>query len=568
MNGPDRRLFLLLLAFAALFTIGTCGWGHLYNETDGQYAGAARMMAEGGSWLVPENNGIPRLVKPPLLYWNMATAMRTFGVNEFAARLPNALAIIGWVAITFLIGHRWGGAWRGFLAGGILLGCLGTFTLGRIVMPEPLFSMFIAAAVCCALYGCRSSAHQRKWFFGFWICAALASFTKGWHGAVYPLTIVGFAAVIAPSSRPALRKILTWTGPLAFFLINGIWYAAIESRFPGWLHNLIFTEQIGHVIGSSSPATSYTSVPQMQFLLLHLAWFFPWSIVLITCLQNRAGALRPLLSRTASLPLALVFSWLVVVTTSVLLAGQRQDYYAMPMWPAFALVAAAMMEGRSLRAGSWLVAALLGIGFVFAVFLPQFLGANDTATVADRTTAWTTLTQFDTHVWRSLRTTAMVALGGGMVCALAGGLLRKRATFFALLAASGFLALGAVNGTAIVSPYFSLAQIAPVLARETSENTRLVYDGNIDTASSLLFYTDLPVTLLDQKPDEDFIVRTYSIGRNRYIDSDSLTALWNSDAEVFFITETAKLSEWAQRLGTRLSPTARCGTQVVLKNSR
>ena len=35
---------LLLLAVALL--VGTAGWGDLYNETDGQYGGAAKVMAE------------------------------------------------------------------------------------------------------------------------------------------------------------------------------------------------------------------------------------------------------------------------------------------------------------------------------------------------------------------------------------------------------------------------------------------------------------------------------------------------------------------------------------------
>ena len=91
----------LLIALAVALTVGTAGWGSLYNETDGQYSGAAKAMLRNGSWLIPENDGIPRLVKPPLLYWTLAASMKVFGVNEFAARLPNALAVIAWVTVTF-----------------------------------------------------------------------------------------------------------------------------------------------------------------------------------------------------------------------------------------------------------------------------------------------------------------------------------------------------------------------------------------------------------------------------------------------------------------------------------
>ena len=84
VSGQGRWHLPLLLALAVALTLGTAGWGDLYNETDGQYGGAAKMMVRSGSWLIPENDGIPRLVKPPLLYWAIAISMKTFGINEFA----------------------------------------------------------------------------------------------------------------------------------------------------------------------------------------------------------------------------------------------------------------------------------------------------------------------------------------------------------------------------------------------------------------------------------------------------------------------------------------------------
>jgi 4-amino-4-deoxy-L-arabinose transferase-like glycosyltransferase len=101
VNPHGRWQLILLIALAAALTLGTSGWGDLYNETDGQYGGAAKVMLQTGSWLIPENDGIPRLVKPPLLYWALAASMKIFGVNEFAARVPNALAVTFWVGVTF-----------------------------------------------------------------------------------------------------------------------------------------------------------------------------------------------------------------------------------------------------------------------------------------------------------------------------------------------------------------------------------------------------------------------------------------------------------------------------------
>ena len=85
---PVRRaLFLFLLSLAAALHIATAGWGYLYNETEGQYAGAAREMIESGQWLIPTNDGIPRTQKPPVVYWLIALSLKAFGMTTAAVRL-------------------------------------------------------------------------------------------------------------------------------------------------------------------------------------------------------------------------------------------------------------------------------------------------------------------------------------------------------------------------------------------------------------------------------------------------------------------------------------------------
>ena len=76
------------------------------------------MMAR-GDWLIPTQNGVPRLQKPPLVYWCEALSMSVFGVNEFGARLPVALATVGWFLATGLLARRVVGTWSAGLAGAL-----------------------------------------------------------------------------------------------------------------------------------------------------------------------------------------------------------------------------------------------------------------------------------------------------------------------------------------------------------------------------------------------------------------------------------------------------------------
>src|SRR6266487_4475468 len=199
---PTRHaLLVILIALAALLHVVTVGTGDLYSETEGQYAGAAREMVASHNWLLPTNNGIPRLQKPPLLYWLIIASYKVLGVNEAAARLPVALAVVALVALIFLIGEKLTGYWRGFIAGLIYLSFCGTFLLARIVMPESLVSAFIAGALFCAVCGYQRRRHRRVWFAGFWICSAFTCLTKGLLGVVYPAAILVLLSMFYREAR-------------------------------------------------------------------------------------------------------------------------------------------------------------------------------------------------------------------------------------------------------------------------------------------------------------------------------------------------------------------------------
>src|SRR5207245_6041028 len=132
---PTRHALLgILIALAALLHVATIGTGDLYSQTEGQYAGAAREMFQNHEWLLPTNDGIPRLQKPPLLYWLIIFPFKVFGVNAAAARLPVALAEVASVAVILLIGEKLTNYCRGFLAGLSYLSFCGTCLFARLVI--------------------------------------------------------------------------------------------------------------------------------------------------------------------------------------------------------------------------------------------------------------------------------------------------------------------------------------------------------------------------------------------------------------------------------------------------
>jgi len=60
-------------------------------------------MVETGDYIVPYLDYVRYFEKPPLLYWATALSFRIFGLSEWSARLPNALAALLTVLLLYLL---------------------------------------------------------------------------------------------------------------------------------------------------------------------------------------------------------------------------------------------------------------------------------------------------------------------------------------------------------------------------------------------------------------------------------------------------------------------------------
>lgn len=273
---------------ALIFFVPFLGNVHLFDWDEINFAESAREMLATGNYLRVQIDYRPFWEKPPLFIWIQTLSMKVFGVNEFAARFPNAIVGIITLLTFYFVGKRLIDARFGFLWALAYLGSVTPHLYFKSGIIDPLFNYFMFLSVLFLLPALKKESQPNALRF-FWagIFAGLAVWTKGPVGVGVPtLTLAAFWLIHYVQNRPSdgskpsdgllgfsFKNILVY-GFTAGVLTAG-WMLAIiwES---GWATFIAFLEYL-YRLGATSEADH--GQPFYYHFVVVLIGCFPISVL-------------------------------------------------------------------------------------------------------------------------------------------------------------------------------------------------------------------------------------------------------------------------------------------------
>jgi len=370
-SPADRWFPWALFGFVLLMLFYRLGGPALFEPDEGRNAEKAREILLLNDWITPHGNFHAVLDKPIFFYWLIALSYKLFGVTEWAARLPSALAAFSCALLVyFFVRRRWG-EWEARWSVLTLVTSVEFFIFSRIV----IFDMTLTAFITLALWAFYQAADESEPTAGWATCATLylalgaATLTKGLVGLVVPGMIFFFYVLLTNRWR-VLGRIRLLPGAVLFLLVVAPWYILAETYNPGYLRYYIWEEHFGRVA-----TTEYDRFnPWYFYLYVVPIGLLPWTFLLPATVQNYWQ--RKLDDRTLFLTL-----WAFLPILFFSLSKAKLPHYILPSFPALAILIGvalprAMRESRDrlwrfgFTAG-WVVLSSLFIYSVAGVIRPE-----------------------------------------------------------------------------------------------------------------------------------------------------------------------------------------------------
>jgi 4-amino-4-deoxy-L-arabinose transferase-like glycosyltransferase len=355
---PDDRLLIYLFAAISVlvFLLPLAIDFPLLDPDEGLHASIAQEMVESGDWIVPHFRGEAFLDKPILYFWCQALSLRSFGMNEFAVRLPGLLLGFLGCVTTGIVGRRMFDRTTGWVSAIFYATMLLPMALAQAAAHDVALVPCVNMAILLFWEADRAKTWKTStaYALSIGIFLGLAILAKGLVG----VALVGatYGSYLLVTRRLTLAA--CYRGALSLTIaaaIASIWYLAVERREPGFLQ-YYFLER--HVKGFATDTQRHGDAPWWLYLPVILGGSLPWIGYLPITIKEIFSKSEPRglsprletpenptiptdkLNSSTSSSTAILWCWLIASTILLSVAQSKLVTYIWPVFPAIAILAA------------------------------------------------------------------------------------------------------------------------------------------------------------------------------------------------------------------------------------
>ena len=362
----SRRTWTLLALVITVAWFANLDVRKLQHPDEGRYAEIAREMAVTGDWTTPRLNGLKYFEKPPLQYWLTAATYNAFGVDEWTARLPGALAgfltalIVGYVGTT--IASKTAGAYAALA----YAGSVWPFGISHFVTLDALLTFWLALALgafLLAQHWRADAVRSRRWMLTAWAATAGGMMTKGLVALVIPFATLVLHTAVTRDRSPWTRIELT-RGLALFALLAAPWFVIVSMRNPEFARFFFIHEHFERFLTTEHRRTG----AWWYFLPMLAIGLLPWTGVFLWRLRHAFVEPAPA-KRFAWVRFCILWCAFVLVFYSI--SGSKLPSYILPIFPAAALVLGVELEAmpsRTLAAFALIITITTGVLWLSSLF--------------------------------------------------------------------------------------------------------------------------------------------------------------------------------------------------------
>lgn len=374
-NYNPIKIQIIIAILAVLAFIPFLGSVHLFDWDEINFAEAAREMIVTKNYLTVQINFLPFWEKPPMFIWMQVLSMKLFGINEFAARFPNAICGITTLLVVFNIGRKIRDNWFGILWVLAFAGAVLPFFYFKSGIIDPWFNLFIFLGIYfLMLYSFPENKNRFRNIILSATFAGLAFLTKGPVGFLL-IALTGGVYLIMIRFRIKVKFSEVITYFMVFIAVGGSWF--ILQIFSGNLET-IKSFVVYQIRLFSTEDAGHGGFLGYHFVVL-LFGAFPTSVIAIKSFKKEAleSTLTALMKKWMIILFWVVLILFTIVKTKIL------HYSSLAYFPLTFLAANSVyqiMNGKQ----SWsrwqtiaivIISAMLSILLILIPFIDKFKSA-------------------------------------------------------------------------------------------------------------------------------------------------------------------------------------------------